>query len=237
MHRYSGVITDVDGPPAVGGRPAWHIPVGVDPLAPTSRALRDDVVDALCDSLGLDPERPIIVQSACHSGVTGISDGIDAYWALEESRSALQFAVLGPVARTAFDGARADALAARATEDPDLHVLSSLTEPEVNAVRTRSSLAVQTSHTVGSDLDVVEGWWKARPVVRTPPRRGGIVVGPALRARTRAELHSFMQIALADAERASRLGRCGHERVRERLLIPSSLAAWLRVLTGTTSAR
>jgi hypothetical protein len=236
LDRYSAVIVDVDGPASLSGRPARHIPVGVDPLAPTSRALRDDVACALCESLGLDPERPIIVHSACHSGLAGVSDTIDAYWALKESTSAAQLAVLAPVAISGADAARANMLAARMTEDPDLHVLSALSEPEANAVRAQASLVVQASHVVGSDLDVLEGWWKARPVVRTLPRRGGIINGPALRARTPRQLRSFMQLVLADTERAARLGRFGRARVRERLLVPSSLTSWLRVLVTTAGS-
>jgi trehalose synthase len=237
LGRFSAVIVDVNGPASVSGRPARHIPVGVDPLAPTSRALGKEVACSLCESLGLDPERPIIVHSACHSGLAGVSDAIDAYWALKASMSTVQLAVLAPVAISGADTARASSLAARTIEDPDLHVLSALSEPEVNAVRAQASLVVQTSHVVGSDLDVLEGWWKARPVVRTLPRRGGIVDGPAVRARTRQELRSFMRVMLADAERAARLGRFGRARVRQRLLVPSALTSWLEVLGARAPTR
>lgn len=235
LDRYSGVIVDVDGPPSVGGRPAWRIPVGVDPLAPATRELESGAVRMLCEGLGLDPSRPIVVHSTCYSGLSGISEAIDAYWAIKGSLSDLQFAVLGPVVSNSADGARADALAARASEDPDLHVLPAVSQSEINAVRTRASMVVQTSHAVGSDLDVLEAWWKGRPVVRTYPRRGGIVNGPALCACTSQELASCMRVVLADSERAARLGWFGRERVRDRLLVPSSLSLWLRVLLDTVT--
>jgi hypothetical protein len=232
---FDGVIWDDEG---VTGRdvnvPSWTMRPAVDPLAPRSRTLSKEATAVLCEGVGLEPQRPLVVAPARFSGLGGIVDAIDCYWAAKESIPDLQFALIEPMTMRIADRTWADCLAARAAEDPDIHVLAGLTEVEANAVCSAASLVVQTSHSIRSDLDVVEAWWKRRPVVRRLPRRGGAIPGPALRARNLDEVAMFMHALLADRIRAAQVGHAGQSFVSERMLAPSALGTWLGILAAVT---
>jgi trehalose synthase len=106
----------------------------------------------------------------------------------------------------------------------------------VNALQRHAAVVVQKSLHEGFGLTVTEAMWKGRPVLASAV--GGIqeqvedgVSGVLLKDPT--DLDAFgqaLRALLEDPERAARLGRAAHERVREHFLGVDHLLKYARVL-------
>jgi len=110
----------------------------------------------------------------------------------------------------------------------------------VNALQRHATIIVQKSIREGFGLTVTEGMWKERPVVASAI--GGIpdqirdgIDGILLRDPSdREEVARALDRLLDDPDLADRLGRSGHERVRERFLSISALEHWAEILLALT---
>jgi trehalose synthase len=102
----------------------------------------------------------------------------------------------------------------------------------VNALQRHAAIIVQKSLQEGFGLTVTEAMWKKRPVVASAV--GGIqdqirdgVDGVLLRdPRDLGEFAQALKRLLSDEELASRIGRAGHERVRDHYLALSAIERW-----------
>jgi len=117
--------------------------------------------------------------------------------------------------------------------DPDIHVLTNLSDLEINALQRVSGLCVQKSLREGFGLVVSEALWKGTPVVAG--RVGGIPLQLAdgtgrLLVDDTTECAEAIVELLGDSERADELGRSGQERVREHFLLPRLLLSELALL-------
>lgn len=106
----------------------------------------------------------------------------------------------------------------------------------VNAIQRHSTVVVQKSLAEGFGLTVAEAMWKSRPVVAS--RVGGIqdqiIDGESgilvSRPRDLDEFAGAVVELLNDPERARRLGRAAHRRVREHFLGPYHLQHYFRLI-------
>jgi trehalose synthase len=106
----------------------------------------------------------------------------------------------------------------------------------VNALQRHARIVVQKSLAEGFGLTAAEAMWKARPVVAS--RVGGIVEQivdgeSGVLLDDPGDLEAFgaaVAALLADPERAARLGRNAHERVRARFLSARSLLDYLTLV-------
>jgi hypothetical protein len=207
--RHAHVVSDVPTDDAS------VIPLGVDPRAAESMPLPSRGIARLLAAMGIDLARPLLLHSSRYGGMDGTLDSIDAYWRLKEEQSDLQLAIITGQAR----GHQSSALA-RADEDRDLHVFNGLGDMEVNALRTRAWVVVQTGRTLDWRLDVIESFWKARPVI-VPGRGDGV-----------EDLATRIQAILRASDIAQPVRSTGHDMVRARLLAPMVLSRWLVTLSG-----
>lgn len=105
----------------------------------------------------------------------------------------------------------------------------------VNALQTRAGVILQKSQGEGFGMTVLEAMWKERPVVCT--RVGGLqeqvvdnVTGFLIEPGDAAAAGTAICRLLGDAELSQRMGTAGHERVRERFLLPQGARKWGEVI-------
>lgn len=112
----------------------------------------------------------------------------------------------------------------------------------VNALQRWSTVVVQKSLAEGFGLTVTEPMWKGRPVVASAV--GGIrdqvehgVSGLLLDdPRDGAELAAALSVLLADADRATAMGRAAHLRVRDHYLADRHLIQYVELLAQLIDA-
>jgi trehalose synthase len=113
----------------------------------------------------------------------------------------------------------------------------------VNALQRHSDVIVQKSLAEGFGLTVAEAMWKRRPVVAS--RVGGIqdqiVDGESgiliAHPRREAEFGAAVAGLLADPERARRIGRAAHIRIRDRFLGPYHLQCYFELIQRLVAER
>ena len=107
----------------------------------------------------------------------------------------------------------------------------------VNALQRHASVVVQKSLQEGFGLTVTEAMWKARPVIASAV--GGIqdqiedgVSGVLLKnPRDPIEFSEALEGLLTDPERAARIGKAAHERVRDHFLALRHLRKYHEVIS------
>src|SRR5215211_8555169 len=111
--------------------------------------------------------------------------------------------------------------------DPDIHVLTNLSDLEINALQRVSGLCVQKSLREGFGLVVSEALWKGTPVVAG--RVGGIPLQledgvSGFLVSSTEECADRILWLLQHPEEAKALGARGREMVRERFLLTRLIA-------------
>ncbi len=112
----------------------------------------------------------------------------------------------------------------------------------VNALQTRASVILQKSRGEGFGMTVLEAMWKERPVVCT--RVGGLqeqviddVTGFLVEPGDNAAAGTAICRLLVDRELSQRMGTAGHERVRQRFLLPQGAKRWGAVIASVLGDR
>ncbi len=162
---------------------------------------------------------------------------IAAYRLVREEIPELQLALVGSMALDDPEGWGVyGEVSEHAEGDPRIHLHTNLTgvgNVEVNAFQRLSDVVVQKSIREGFGLVVSESLWKGTPVVagraggiplQMPAGVGGLLVDSV------SECAEAILKLLGDRELAAELGRSGHERVRERFLLPRLLMEELELL-------
>lgn len=110
----------------------------------------------------------------------------------------------------------------------------------VNAIQRHATVVVQKSLAEGFGLTVAEALWKGRPVVASAV--GGIqdqiehgVNGLLVDPTDPEAFGRAVSAMLADPDRAARMGRAAHDRVRTAFLEPRHLAEWVGLLEALPS--
>jgi len=168
---------------------------------------------------------------------------IDAYRLVREQIPEVQLALVGSMALDDPEGWDVyRQVSDAANHDPLIHVYTNLTgvgNVEVNAFQRLSEVVVQKSIREGFGLVVSESLWKGTPVVaghaggiplQVPEGVGGLLVGSI------EECAQALLELLDDQQLRDRLGRSGHEHVREHFLLPRLLMEELRLLATLDSA-
>jgi trehalose synthase len=112
----------------------------------------------------------------------------------------------------------------------------------VNAIQRHATVVAQKSLAEGFGLTVVEAMWKARPVVAS--RVGGIqdqiVDGESgvliSHPRDQEEFGWAVVGLLQDRERAARIGKAAHQRVRDHFLGPYHLQRYFELIERLVTA-
>jgi trehalose synthase len=217
-------------------RPMFLIPPSIDPLSPKNCPLDDSERIAILEKLGIDPERPLLLQVSRFDRFKDPIGVIDAFRLVKAAHPELQLALVGGPADDDPEGAEVlHEVLDRAGNDPDLRVLMlpSDSHREINALQRSAVVVLQKSLKEGFGLTVTEALWKGKPVI------GGATGGIALQVhdyQTGFLVHSpagaayRIRYLLRYSDKRQRMGATGHEFVRENFLLTRHLRDYFSML-------
>jgi trehalose synthase len=219
------------------------IPPAIDPLSPKNLTLPEGLARAVLGWIGIELDRPLVTQVSRFDPWKDPLGVIAAYRLVRERHPQLQLALVGSMALDDPQGWSVyEQIHAAIRGDPLIHVFTNLSgvgNVEVNAFQRLSDVVIQKSIREGFGLVVSEAMWKGTPVVAG--RAGGIPlqmadgVGGILVGSVEEAAAAIVQL-LDEPALAEDLGRRGHERVRERFLLPRLLLDELRLLRSLVQA-
>jgi trehalose synthase len=216
--------------------PMFLVPPSIDPLSDKNCALPEAERLETLVRLGLDPERPLLLQVSRFDRFKDPLGVIEAYRLVKPYHPELQLALAGGTADDDPEGAEVlQEVLERAGDDEDLKVL--LLPPDahrtINALQRSAIVVLQKSVKEGFGLTVTEALWKHKPVI------GGACGGITLQVHdyhTGFLVHSpagaayRIRYLLRYAEKRQRMGRLGHEFVREHFLLTRHMRDYLTIL-------
>jgi trehalose synthase len=211
----------------------------IDPLTSKNRALPGYLARETVAELGIDLERPLLLQVSRFDPWKDPLGVIEVWRRVRETIPELQLALVGSMAGDDPEGWRIyEQIAREVGGEPDCFLLSDqtgVTSHEVNALQRVADVAIQKSIREGFGLIVSETQWKGTPLVAG--RAGGIplqledgVTGRL--AETVDEFAAHVIALLEDSATARAMGAAGIRRVREDFLLPRLLRDQLRLLRG-----
>lgn len=215
--------------------PQYIIHPSIDPLSDKNRDLTEDEVQAVLDRLGIERDRPIILQVSRFDSFKDPLGVIQAF-RLVRRHTPCKLILAGGEATDDPEGPRILAEVQEAAQgEPDIQVL--LLPPdshyEINALQRAADIIVQKSVREGFGLTVTEAMWKGKPVI------GGAVGGIVLQIQdyqTGFLVHSpegcafRIRYLLHRPELARRMGTLAREFVRSHFLITRHLRDYLTLL-------
>jgi trehalose synthase len=217
-------------------RPMFLISPSIDPLSEKNVLLDDFERIKILEELNIDPQRPLIVQVSRFDRFKDPLGVIEAYHLIKPYYPEMQLALAGGPADDDPEGADVlKEVMERAGDDPDIKVL--MLPPDshraINALQRSAVIVLQKSLKEGFGLTVTEALWKGKPVI------GGACGGITLQVhdyQTGFLVHSpagaayRMRYLLRYSDKRQRMGRNGHEFVRENFLLTRHLRDYLSML-------
>jgi trehalose synthase len=216
--------------------PMFIIPPAIDPLSDKNCALSEEERTETLRKLGVDPDRPMLLQVSRFDRFKDPLGVIAAYRLVKPYHPGLQLVLAGGPASDDPEGSEVlREVMDRAGEDPDLKIL--LLPPDshriINSLQRSALIVLQKSVKEGFGLTVTEALWKGKPVI------GGACGGITLQVHdyhTGFLVHSpegaayRIRYLLRYADKRQRMGRIGHEFVREHFLLTRNLRDYLTTL-------
>ena len=186
--------------------------------------------------LGIDPERPLLLQVSRFDRFKDPLGVIEAYRLLKPYYPEMQLALAGGPADDDPEGAEVlREVLDRAGDDANLKVL--MLPPDahrtINALQRSATVVLQKSLKEGFGLTVTEALWKGKPVI------GGACGGITLQVHdyqtgflvySPAGAAYRIHYLLRYADKRQRMGQTGHEFVREHFLLTRNLRDYLTML-------
>lgn len=218
------------------GCPIFLVPPSIDPLSDKNAPLSETERLETLVRLGLDPQRPMLLQVSRFDRFKDPLGVIAAYRLLKPYYPELQLAMAGGPADDDPEGAEVlREVLDQAGGDDDLKVL--MLPPDshrtINALQRSAIVVLQKSTKEGFGLTVTEALWKGKPVI------GGACGGITLQVHdyhTGFLVHSpagaayRIRYLMKYPEKRHRMGRVGHEFVREHFLLTRHLRDYLTTL-------
>jgi trehalose synthase len=215
--------------------PQYIIPPAIDPLSDKNKELSDTEIRDHVEKLGVDPEKPYILQVSRFDRFKDPVGVIEAFRMVQKWQDA-QLVLAGGGASDDPEGAAVlREVKAAANADPNIHILDlpPTSHVEINALQRGARVIVQKSLREGFGLVVTEAMWKGKPVV------GGATGGirtQIIHNTTGFLVHTIEGTAyrirqlLNNPGLAERLGAAAKEFARSNFLLPSYLKSWLLLL-------
>ena len=207
----------------------------IDALSEKNKELEESVIQKTCDEFGIDRTRPIVTQVSRFDRLKDPVGVIRAY-KMAKQYVDCQLVLAGGGATDDPEGAAVlkEAMAA-ADNDPDIIILDlpPWCALEINALQRASTLIVQKSLREGFGLTVTEALWKAKPTIASAV--GGIP-NQIIHKLSGMLVHSVegcayqIRYLLTHPEFAQKLGKTGHEHVKENFLMTTNVKRWLLLL-------
>jgi len=218
-------------------RPDFIIPQAlispsIDPLSPKNRDLPQDTIEDVLSRFNIDPEKPIVTQI---SRFDYLKDPIGVIRAFRMTKKHVdcQLILAGGGATDDPEGMQVLQEAQNeAANDPDIHIilLPPSSDTEINALVRASTVVLQKSIREGFGLTVSEALWKAKPVIASGV--GGIPLQirhqySGILTYSIEGTAFYLKQLLQDPEYARKLGRNGHEHVKNNFLITRHIRDYL----------
>ncbi len=213
------------------------MPPSIDPLSEKNRELSESEILRILERFDVDPDKPIITQVSRFDPWKGIFDVIDVYRKVKEKVPETQLLLVGVMAHDDPEGwVYFEKTLRKIGEDYDVKVLTNLIgvhAKEVNAFQRASDVVLQMSTREGFGLTVTEAMWKEKPVIgravggirlQIVDKETGFLVKDVNEAAEKAVY------LLKHPDIAKKLGKNGHERVKENFLITKHLERYLDLL-------
>ena len=210
----------------------FMISPSIDPLSDKNKDLSQEAIDAVLDNYGLDAAKPMIVQI---SRFDYLKDPVGVIEAFETVKKTIdcQLVLAGGTADDDPESAKVlSEVKNRAADNPDIHIL--LIPPdsniEINALQRAATVIIQKSLKEGFGLTISEALWKGKPVIASAV--GGIPLQIKNRLTgllcysTEGAAYGLKQL-LSNPEYANRLGKNGHEHVKQNFLITRHLKEYM----------
>jgi trehalose synthase len=237
-HDHTVFTLDAFVPPDLSTPTSLLVPA-IDPLSSKNRTLPGYLARETVAELGVDLERPLLLQVSRFDPWKDPLGVIEVWRRARGAIPTLQLALVGSMAADDPEGWRIYRDIERVTADePGCFLLTDqmgVTSHEVNALQRVADVAIQKSIREGFGLIVSETQWKGTALVAG--RAGGIPLQleDGVTGRLAASTDEFAARVvelLEDPAAAQALGSAGHDRVRERFLLPRLLRDQLRLLRG-----
>jgi trehalose synthase len=217
-------------------RPMFVVPPSIDPLSDKNCVIPEPERLETLNRLGIDPERPMLLQVSRFDRFKDPLGVIAAYRLLKPYYPQLQLVLAGGPADDDPEGAEVlQEVQERAGDDKDLKIL--LLPPDshrtINALQRSAIVVLQKSIKEGFGLTVTEAMWKGKPVV------GGACGGIILQVHdyhtgflvySPAGAAYRIRYLLRYAEKRRRMGRVAHDFVREHFLLTRNLRDYLSTI-------
>jgi len=216
--------------------PQYLIRPSIDPFSEKNRDLTPEEIQAVLARLGIDRDKPIILQVSRFDSFKDPVGVIQAF-RLVRRHTPCKLVLAGGEATDDPEGPRIFAEVMEAANgEPDIQIL--LLPPdahhEVNALQRAANIIVQKSTQEGFGLTVTEAMWKGKPVI------GGAAGGIVLQLQdynTGFLVHSpegcafRIRYLLHRPEMARRMGQLAREFVRQHFLITRHIRDYLTLVT------
>jgi trehalose synthase len=212
----------------------------IDPLSSKNRALPGYLARETVAELGVDLERPLLLQVSRFDRWKDPLGVIEVWRRARETLPALQLALVGSMATDDPEGWEVyDGIARETASEDGCFLLTDqmgVTSHEVNALQRVADIAIQKSVREGFGLIVSETQWKGTALVAG--HAGGIPLQleDGVTGRLAAGVDEFAARVvelLEDPATAHAMGSAGIQRVRERFLLPRLLRDQLKLLRAT----
>ena len=217
-------------------RPMFLIPPSIDPLSEKNCAISEAERLETLRRHGIDPDRPLLLQVSRFDRFKDPLGVVAAYRLLKPYYPELQLALAGGPADDDPEGAEVlREVMDHAGHDSDIKVL--MLPPDshrvINALQRSAIVVLQKSLKEGFGLTVTEALWKGKPVI------GGACGGITLQVHdyhtgflvySPAGAAYRIRYLLRYADKRQRMGRTGHEFVREHFLLTRHVRDYLTML-------
>ncbi len=232
VERYDGAV--FSAPAFARSLPIRQILISpsIDPLSAKNRDLSPAEVDDVCLRLGVERDKPLIVQISRFDYLKDPLGVIRAYRMVKEHLDC-RLVLAGGGATDDPEGMQVLAeVREAATADPDIRVLflPPASDLEINALQRAADVVLQKSLREGFGLTVSEALWKGKPVIASAV--GGIPLQIAHK-HSGILTHSvegtafWIKQLLQEPEYARKLGVNGREHVRNNFLITRHIRDYL----------
>ncbi len=215
--------------------PQYLVYPSIDPLSEKNRELSEEEISAVMERLGVERDKPIILQVSRFDSFKDPLGVIQAF-RMVRAQTPCKLVLVGGEAHDDPEGPRILAEVQEAAQgEPDIQIL--LLDPEshheINALQRAADIIVQKSVREGFGLTVTEAMWKGKPVI------GGAAGGIVLQLQdfqTGFLVHSpegcalRIRYLLHHPEVGHRMGRLAREFVRSHFLMTRNVRDYLSLM-------
>ncbi len=203
----------------------------IDPLSDKNKELPQEIIDSVLNKYGIVSDKPIITQISRFDRLKDPLGVIEAYKLVKEHNDCQLILAGGTAADDPESVQVLEEVKEKAQSDPDIHILLlPQNDIEVNALQRASTVIVQKSLKEGFGLTVAEALWKSKPVIACAV--GGIPLQIAhkhsgLLCYTVEGAAFHIKQLLNTPEFAEKLGRNGHEHIKNNFLITRHIREYM----------